>query len=139
MRLHRPLVGLALGVLAIVAWSATSYAQASREQVTVVTLPDARERALSVNPASVAARGNVDVAAWQRRSAITDLITPNVSASSSYASFSDPFINPGTGSISAQAISLADRPQRAIWVTSVRTRREDRSSISSDPLADLGG
>jgi len=28
---------------------------------------------------------------------------------------------------------------RAIWVTSVRTRREDRTSISSHPLADLGG
>src|SRR5258706_14491237 len=41
--------------------------------------------------------------------------------------------------ISAHAISLADRPQRAIWVTSVRTRREDRSSISSHSLADLGG
>ena len=27
----------------------------------------------------------------------------------------------------------------AIWVTSVRMRREDRSSISSHPLADLGG
>src|SRR6478735_8453441 len=40
--------------------------------------------------------------------------------------------------ISARAISLADRPQRAIWVTSVRMRREDRSSISSHPLADLG-
>jgi len=40
--------------------------------------------------------------------------------------------------ISARAISLADRPQRAIWVTSVRKRREDRSSISSHPLADLG-
>src|SRR6266566_8607906 len=41
--------------------------------------------------------------------------------------------------ISARATSLADRPQRAIWVTSVRMRREDRSSISSHPLADLGG
>jgi len=41
--------------------------------------------------------------------------------------------------ISARAISLADRPQRAIWVTSVRTRREDRTSISFRPLADLGG
>ena len=40
--------------------------------------------------------------------------------------------------ISARAISLTDRPQRAIWVTSVRKRREDRSSISSHPLADLG-
>ena len=34
---------------------------------------------------------------------------------------------------SAPAISLADRPQRAIRVTSVRKRREDRSSISSHP------
>jgi hypothetical protein len=41
--------------------------------------------------------------------------------------------------ISARAISLADRPQWAIRVTRVRTCREDRSSISSDPLADLGG
>src|SRR4029450_5303201 len=31
--------------------------------------------------------------------------------------------------ISAHAISLADRPRRAFWVTRVRTRREDRSSI----------
>ena len=41
--------------------------------------------------------------------------------------------------ISAPAISLAERPQRAIWVTSVRRRREDRTSISSRSLADLGG
>ena len=31
--------------------------------------------------------------------------------------------------ISARAILLPDRPQRAIWVTSIRTCREDRSSI----------
>jgi hypothetical protein len=40
--------------------------------------------------------------------------------------------------ISARAISLAERHQRAIRVTSVRMRREDRTSISSHPLADLG-
>ena len=39
---------------------------------------------------------------------------------------------------SAHAISLADRPQRAKRVTSARMRREDRTSISSYPLADLG-
>jgi len=33
--------------------------------------------------------------------------------------------------ISAQASSLAERPQRAIRVTSVRVRREDRTSILS--------
>ena len=32
--------------------------------------------------------------------------------------------------ISARAISLPERPQGAIWVTSVRMHREDRSSIS---------
>src|SRR5258705_2427956 len=41
--------------------------------------------------------------------------------------------------ISAPATSLAERPLGAIWVTSVRTRREDRTSISCYPLADLGG
>src|SRR5271169_3089713 len=40
--------------------------------------------------------------------------------------------------ISAHAFSLADRPRRAIRVTSVRMRREDRTSISTYPLADLG-
>ena len=34
--------------------------------------------------------------------------------------------------------SLPERPQRTIWVTSVRMRREDRTSVSSHPLADLG-
>ena len=32
-----------------------------------------------------------------------------------------------TMDISARSISLPDRPRRAIWVTSVRSRREDRS------------
>ena len=49
------------------------------------------------------------------------------------------FIAPLVARISAGAISLAERPDRAIWVTSVRTRREDRTSISSCSLADLGG
>src|SRR5262245_6750156 len=40
--------------------------------------------------------------------------------------------------ISARATSLADRPRQAIRVTSARTRREDRSSISFESLADLG-
>src|SRR6478609_9691854 len=40
--------------------------------------------------------------------------------------------------ISARAFSLTDRPQRAIWVTSIRTRSENRTSISCHPLADLG-
>jgi hypothetical protein len=45
---------------------------------------------------------------------------------------------PAIMDISAPAISLADRPHRAIWVTSARMRREDRASISSHLLEDLG-
>ena len=40
--------------------------------------------------------------------------------------------------ISTHATSLTDMPRRTIRVTSVRMRREDRSSISSYPLAELG-
>jgi hypothetical protein len=39
--------------------------------------------------------------------------------------------------ICARAISLEARPRWAVWVTSDRRCREDRSSISVDPLADL--
>jgi len=45
--------------------------------------------------------------------------------------------------ISARAISLTDRPQRTIWVTSVRMRREDRSlmemSFPASPSNSLRG
>ena len=37
--------------------------------------------------------------------------------------------------ISAHTSSLPERPQRTNWVTSVRMRREDRTSVSSHPLA----
>src|SRR5215475_11855425 len=46
---------------------------------------------------------------------------------------------PAIMDVSAPATSLADRPRRAIWVTSAGRRREDGFSISSHPLADLGG
>ncbi len=97
MNFQRPLV-VAIAVLGL-------FSTLSAQTLTTVTLPDARERALAINPASIAARGDADVAGWQRRSALTDLITPNVSANTNYASYSDPFVNPGTGNISAQATS----------------------------------
>ena len=47
---------------------------------------------------------------------------------------------PGPSWISARVRShYRTGLKRAIWVTRVRMRREDRSSISSHPLADLGG
>src|SRR5260370_35340278 len=46
---------------------------------------------------------------------------------------------PAIMDISARASSLRDRPHRAKWVTSVRMRREYRSSISAHPPPDLAG
>ena len=90
---------LAIAAFSTLVFHATSSAQ--------VTLEEARQRALAVHPAAIAARGEVDVAAWSRRSALTDLITPHVSANTNYAAYSDPFMNPGTGRISAHATSAA--------------------------------
>ena len=70
-----------------------------------VTLNDARRRAASVSPAVVAARGEVETAIWERRAAISDLLTPGVTGGMSYIHFSDPFFNFGTGRISPNATS----------------------------------
>lgn len=105
MNIHRPLVVVATAMFGVSAFHATSSAQVTRDNIQVVTLEDARQRALAVSPATIAARGEADVAAWSRRSALTDLVTPNVTAGTSYASYSDPFFNPGTGDISSSATS----------------------------------
>ena len=105
MKIHRP---LAIAAFSIVVLNATSSAQ-------VVTLEEARARALAIHPASVAARGETDVAAWSRRSALTDLITPNVSAGTSYASYSDAFMNPGTGVIGTQSTSATVQASYTIF------------------------
>lgn len=80
-------------------------AQAARETLPVVTLQEARRQAMTVAPDAVAARGELDVAAWSRRAALTDLFTPNLTAATNYTHFSDPFFNFGTGDISASATS----------------------------------
>lgn len=77
----------------------------SRDGVPVVTLIEARRRASEVDPTSVAARAGVATAAWERRSALADLITPRVTAATGYVRFSDPFFNFGTGDISPSATS----------------------------------
>jgi multidrug efflux system outer membrane protein len=59
----------------------------------LVTLTEARRLAARVDPAAVAARADVSTAAWERRSAVADLFTPNVTAATSFASYSDPFFN----------------------------------------------
>ena len=86
----------ALTAVALLAMRAGAAAQ-SGNGVPVVTLEQARQRAQSIDSRGVAARGQVETAAWERRSAFTDLVTPHVSAGTSYTRFSDPFFNFGTG------------------------------------------
>ncbi|MEX2281862.1 MAG: TolC family protein [Gemmatimonadota bacterium] len=95
---------LALTAVALLAMRAGAAAQ-SGNGVPVVTLEQARQRAQSMDSRGVAARGQVETAAWERRSAFTDLVTPHVSAGTSYTRFSDPFFNFGTGAISPSATS----------------------------------
>lgn len=80
-------------------------AQATNATIPVVTLPEARQRALLVSPDAVAARSRMETADWQHRAALTNLFTPNLSTTVNYTHFSDPFFNFGTGAISPNAAS----------------------------------
>jgi outer membrane protein TolC len=115
MNIRRLIAGLIMLSLGLLLSAATSFAQVTLNTIPVVGLQAARERALAIHPASIAARGDLDVAAWQRRSALTDLITPNISANTSFASFSDPFMNPGTGSVTGQATSATIQANYTIF------------------------
>lgn len=93
-----------IAALGIVRASPAS-AQAASDSVPVVTLAEARVRAASVDPDAVAARSRLETAAWERRAALTNLFTPNVTGGVSYVHFSEPFFNFGTGSISPNSAS----------------------------------
>jgi outer membrane protein TolC len=79
--------------------------QATSDGAPVVSLAEARRRAASVDPDVVAARGRMETAAWQRRAALADILTPNLTAGGNYTHFSEPFFNFGTGAISPNATS----------------------------------
>ena len=82
----------------------------------------------------------IDPDVWSGRALQVDFAELAVGGlASMYPAFNWSVVLRAIMDISARAISLTDRPQRAIWVTSVRMRREDRTSISSYPLANLGG
>ena len=71
----------------------------------VVTLPEARQRALRVDPVFVEAESRIRTAEWTRRSAMADLIAPRLGGNVNYIRFSDPFFNFGTGAITPNAAS----------------------------------
>ncbi|HJR41849.1 MAG TPA: TolC family protein [Gemmatimonadaceae bacterium] len=80
-------------------------AQDAGTGVPTLTLDEARQRARRVSPDAVAARGQVETASWERRSALANLFTPHITANGNYTRFSDPFFNFGTGGISPNATS----------------------------------
>ena len=88
-----------------VALPAEAIGQGFSDGAPVVTLAEARRRAASVDPDAVAARGRIGTALWQRRAAVADMLTPNLTAAGNYTHFSEPFFNFGTGSISPNATS----------------------------------
>jgi outer membrane protein len=104
-RVHRYLTRAALGALGLLLARATVRALPAQTPAAapVVTLDEARRRAVTVDPAAVATRSEVGAAAWERRAARLDLVTPVLTAGGSYTHFSQPFFNFGTGGISPNA------------------------------------
>ena len=66
--------------LLLVLLAAPSLALSQNQGMPVVTLAEARQRSVSIDPDAVAARSRVDVASSERRAAFTNLITPNLRA-----------------------------------------------------------
>lgn len=127
-------VTILAGLLAVstVVTTGTVRAQAARDSVPVVTLQEARRRAEQVSPAAVAARAQVETGVWERRAALTDLVTPRVEAGMSYLHFSDPFFNFGTGSISPNAASATLQATYSVLGTGkIAELRRARASLES--------
>jgi len=104
-----------------------------RSDVTpIVTLAEARRRAASVDPDAVAARNEVEAAGWERRTAVANMITPNLTAGGSYIHFSDPFFNFGTGAISPNATSATFEASYTLSGTGkIGALRSSRASVAS--------
>jgi outer membrane protein len=100
-----PGIGVALLAVSGLAHPSRAGGQVPSDSIPVVTLAEARRRSVSVDPDAVAARTRIETAAWQRRAAMTNLLTPNLRATTSYSHFSQPFFNFGTGGISPNATS----------------------------------
>lgn len=96
---------LALMMAGVSLFPAAAKSQAAGDGAPVVSLAEARRRSASADPDAVAANGRIRTAAWQRRAALADVFTPNLTAGGNYTHFSEPFFNFGTGTISPNATS----------------------------------
>jgi outer membrane protein TolC len=72
-----------------------------------LTLEEVLDRATLADPAYVAASRGVADAAWERRSAVTSLFLPEVTASTSFTRFSSPQFNPGTNALADELVQGA--------------------------------
>ena len=107
-------------------------AQARVDSLPVVTLAQARRQAAAVDPDAVTARSRLETAVWQRRAAVTNLLTPNVTAGLSYTHFSEPFFNFGTGGISPNAASATlDARYTLLGAGKFGQLRSSRASVES--------
>jgi hypothetical protein len=74
-RTWRAAVSVALAIVADVGTPSHLIAQSVRDTLPQVTLSEARRRTAPLDPTVVAARGQVETAVWERRAAVSDLLT----------------------------------------------------------------
>ena len=119
-------------IVTLIAIPSIVSAQTSTEGLPVITLAEARRRSISIDPDAVAARSRVDVATSERRAAFTNLITPNLRATTTYTHFSEPFFNFGTGGISPNSASATfDASYSVLGAGKFGTLKNARASLAS--------
>ena len=119
-------------IVTLIAIPSIASAQTSTEGLPVITLVEARRRSISIDPDAVAARSRVDVATSERRAAFTNLITPNLRATTTYTHFSEPFFNFGTGGISPNSASATfDASYSVLGAGKFGTLKNARASLAS--------
>jgi multidrug efflux system outer membrane protein len=121
---------------------AQAFAQAVSDSVPVVTLSEARRRAAQLDPDAVSARADVETANWERRAALSGLITPSITAGTSYTRFSDPFFNFGTGDISPSSTSATLQATYTLFgfskITELkRSRAAFESAVAFETVAEF--
>ncbi len=98
----------------------------------VVTLAEARRRSVAIDPDAVFARNRVETASMERRSAFTNLVTPNLRYTTTYTHFSEPFFNFGTGGISPNSASATfDASYSLLGAGKFGTLKSARASLES--------
>jgi outer membrane protein TolC len=129
-------------LVALVAYGAPlpllAAAQDSTGAAPVVTLAEARRRALAVDPVTIAASSRVNTAAWERRAALADVVTPRVTGSMSYTHFSDSFFNFGTGRFSPNATAASlEASYTVLGGGKLSTLRSARAGLASAEANDI--